>query len=150
VAFVVLGGRRWCANRHLAQIEPVRDRAMARSKGAGGPALTLLARCGLYLPAAHGFRFGRGERRRAATCRPPAWAYPAVSHVMSLFVVPIARGRARSALPEGRTHDLFVLSLPLSQGRIRLAMFAFSVVFFSTIDGDCATLALSTMVKATV
>jgi signal transduction histidine kinase len=66
---------------------------------------------------------------------------------MSLFVVPIAVV-GLDLLPEGSNPDLFVLSLPLSQGQNSLAMFAFLGGFSSaTSMVIVATLALSTMVS---
>jgi Na+/proline symporter/nitrogen-specific signal transduction histidine kinase len=53
-----------------------------------------------------------------------SWAFPGYLFLMSLFVVPIAvTGLER--LPQGTNPDLFVLALPLAEGRASLAMLAF-------------------------
>ena len=53
-----------------------------------------------------------------------AWAFPLYLLLMSLFVVPIAVvGLAQ--MPEGANPDLFVLTLPLAEGRGGLALLAF-------------------------
>jgi signal transduction histidine kinase len=76
-----------------------------------------------------------------------SWAFPLYLMLMSLFVVPIAV-IGLEVLPEGSNPDLFVLSLPLSQGREGLAMFSFLGGFSSaTSMVIVATLALSTMVS---
>ena len=76
-----------------------------------------------------------------------SWAFPLYLMLMSLFVVPIAVV-GLNLLPEGSNPDLFVLSLPLSQGQNGLAMLAFLGGFSSaTSMVIVATLALSTMVS---
>ena len=76
-----------------------------------------------------------------------SWAFPLYLMLMSLFVVPIAVV-GLDLLPVGSNPDLFVLSLPLSQGQSNLAMFAFLGGFSSaTSMVIVATLALSTMVS---
>ncbi|GGD44132.1 ATP-binding protein [Sinisalibacter lacisalsi] len=76
-----------------------------------------------------------------------SWAFPLYLFLMSLFVVPIAAvGLAR--LPEGSNPDLFVLTLPLAEGRDGLAMLAFLGGFSSaTSMVIVAAIALSTMVS---
>ncbi len=76
-----------------------------------------------------------------------SWAFPLYLMLMSLFVVPIAV-IGLDVLPEGSNPDLFVLSLPLSEGREGLAMLSFLGGFSSaTSMVIVATLALSTMVS---
>lgn len=76
-----------------------------------------------------------------------SWAFPLYLMLMSLFVVPIAV-IGLEVMPEGSNPDLFVLSLPLSQGRDGLAMLSFLGGFSSaTSMVIVATLALSTMVS---
>ena len=85
-----------------------------------------------------------GDERHLQTA---SWAFPLYLMLMSLFVVPIAVV-GLDLLPEGSNPDLFVLSLPLSQGQNSLAMFAFLGGFSSaTSMVIVATLALSTMVS---
>ncbi|PWJ21344.1 sensor histidine kinase [Jannaschia seohaensis] len=76
-----------------------------------------------------------------------SWAFPLYLMAMSLFVVPIAViGLAR--LPEGSNPDLFVLTLPLSEGRDGLAMLAFLGGFSSaTSMVILAAVALATMLS---
>lgn len=76
-----------------------------------------------------------------------SWAFPLYLMLMSLFVVPIAVV-GLDLLPPGSNPDLFVLSLPLSQGQNGLAMLSFLGGFSSaTSMVIVATLALSTMVS---
>ena len=76
-----------------------------------------------------------------------SWAFPLYLMLMSLFVVPIAV-LGLDLMPKGANPDLFVLTLPLSQGREGLAMFAFLGGFSSaTSMVIVAAIALSTMVS---
>ncbi|MGJ8618570.1 MAG: ATP-binding protein, partial [Sulfitobacter sp.] len=76
-----------------------------------------------------------------------SWAFPLYLMLMSLFVVPIAVV-GLDLMPAGSNPDLFVLSLPLSQGQNGLAMLSFLGGFSSaTSMVIVATLALSTMVS---
>ncbi|WP_296417421.1 ATP-binding protein [Pseudooctadecabacter sp.] len=75
------------------------------------------------------------------------WAFPAYLLLMSLFVVPIAVV-GLDIMPEGANPDLFVVTLPLMQGREGLAILAFLGGFSSaTSMVIVATLALATMVS---
>ena len=84
-----------------------------------------------------------GDRHLAVA----SWAFPLYVLLMSLFVVPIAvMGLER--LPAGSNPDLFVLSLPLSEGHGGLALLAFLGGFSSaTSMVIVATIALATMVS---
>ena len=74
-------------------------------------------------------------------------AFPLYLMLMSLFVVPIAVV-GLDLMPQGSNPDLFVLSIPLAEGREGLAMFAFLGGFSSaTSMVIVATLALSTMLS---
>ncbi|SOB92891.1 sensor histidine kinase [Rhodobacter maris] len=76
-----------------------------------------------------------------------SWAFPAYLLLMSLFVVPIAVVGLERAAP-GANPDLFVLTLPLSEGWGRLALLAFLGGFSSaTSMVIVAAIALSTMVS---
>ena len=76
-----------------------------------------------------------------------SWAFPAYLLLMSLFVLPIAIA-GNAILPAGSNPDLYVLSLPLSQGQDGLALFAFLGGFSSaTSMVIIAAIALSTMVS---
>lgn len=75
-----------------------------------------------------------------------SWAFPIYLILMSLFVLPIAVVGLR-LMPEGANPDLFVLTLPLSQGENGLAMLAFLGGFSSaTSMVIVSTIALATMV----
>ncbi|QPM89101.1 ATP-binding protein [Pseudooceanicola algae] len=79
--------------------------------------------------------------------RTAAWAFPAYMIAMSLFVMPIAVA-GLSLLPAGSNPDMFVLTLPLSEGRPALAVFSFIGGFSSaTSMVIVAAIALSTMVS---
>jgi Na+/proline symporter/nitrogen-specific signal transduction histidine kinase len=76
-----------------------------------------------------------------------SWAFPLYLLLMSLFVVPIAVV-GLDIMPAGSNPDLFVLTLPLSQGRDGLAMFSFLGGFSAaTSMVIVATIALATMVS---
>jgi signal transduction histidine kinase len=84
------------------------------------------------------------DERHLATA---SWAFPLYLMLMSLFVVPIA-AVGLSVLPEGSNPDLFVLTLPLSQGQEHLAMLTFLGGFSSaTSMVIVASIALATMVS---
>ena len=85
-----------------------------------------------------------GDERHLARA---SWAFPLYLFLMSLFIVPIAvMGLER--LPAGSNPDMFVLTLPLSEGRGGLAMLAFLGGFSSaTSMVIIEAIALSTMVS---
>ncbi len=75
------------------------------------------------------------------------WAFPLYLMLMSLFVLPIAV-MGLELLPKGSNPDLFVLTLPLSQGWDGLALLSFLGGFSSaTSMVIVAAIALSTMVS---
>ncbi|MDG1458409.1 MAG: sensor histidine kinase [Pseudoprimorskyibacter sp.] len=79
--------------------------------------------------------------------RTASWAFPLYLMLMSLFVVPIAVLGLES-MPAGSNPDMFVLSVPLSQGQNGLAIFSFLGGFSSaTSMVIVAAIALSTMVS---
>ncbi|KMK66515.1 ATP-binding protein [Puniceibacterium sp. IMCC21224] len=79
--------------------------------------------------------------------RTASWAFPLYMMLMSLFVVPIAVV-GLDLLPPGSNPDLFVLTVPLSQGREGLAVLSFLGGFSSaTSMVIVAAIALSTMVS---
>ncbi|MFA8444245.1 ATP-binding protein [Yoonia sp.] len=76
-----------------------------------------------------------------------SWAFPLYLFMMSLFVVPIAVV-GLDLLPAGSNPDLFVLTVPLSEGRGGLAVLSFLGGFSSaTSMVIVATIALATMVS---
>ncbi|KUP92307.1 ATP-binding protein [Tritonibacter horizontis] len=76
-----------------------------------------------------------------------AWAFPTYLLLISIFVVPIA-ALGLELLPQGSNPDLFVLTLPLSQGENGLAMLSFLGGFSSaTSMVIVAAMSLSTMVS---
>ncbi|MCZ4266682.1 ATP-binding protein [Rhodobacteraceae bacterium G21628-S1] len=79
--------------------------------------------------------------------RTAAWAFPTYLLLISIFVVPIA-ALGLELLPQGSNPDLFVLTLPLSQGQNGLAMLSFLGGFSSaTSMVIVAAMSLSTMVS---
>ena len=79
--------------------------------------------------------------------RTAAWAFPLYLLLMSLFVLPIAVV-GLDLMPEGANPDLFVLTVPLSQGNDWLAMLSFIGGFSSATSMVIVTaMALSTMVS---
>lgn len=76
-----------------------------------------------------------------------SWAFPLYLFLISLFVVPIAV-IGLDLLPAGSNPDLFVLTVPLSEGRGGLAVLSFLGGFSSaTSMVIVATIALATMVS---
>ena len=76
-----------------------------------------------------------------------SWAFPAYLLLMSLFIVPIAV-IGLEQLPPGSNPDMFVLTLPLSQGQGGLAMLVFLGGFSSATSMVIVeTIALATMVS---
>ncbi|MCX7565130.1 ATP-binding protein [Sulfitobacter sp. F26169L] len=76
-----------------------------------------------------------------------SWAFPIYLLAISLFVVPIAV-IGLELMPTGANPDLYVLTIPLSQGQSGLAMLVFLGGFSSaTSMVIVATLALSTMMS---
>ena len=87
------------------------------------------------------------ENANEAHLATASWAFPLYLMVMSLFVVPIAVV-GLDLLPAGSNPDLFVLTLPLSQGQDGLAVLSFLGGFSSaTSMVIVATIALATMVS---
>jgi hypothetical protein len=79
--------------------------------------------------------------------RTAVWAFPTYLMLMSLFVIPIA-AVGLDMMPEGANPDLFVLTLPLMDGRDGLAILSFLGGFSSaTSMVIVAAIALSTMVS---
>ncbi len=76
-----------------------------------------------------------------------SWAFPGYLLLISLFVLPIAIA-GNALMPAGANPDLYVLTVPLSQGRETLALLAFLGGFSSaTSMVVIAAIALSTMVS---
>ncbi|MEM9050397.1 MAG: sensor histidine kinase [Pseudomonadota bacterium] len=84
------------------------------------------------------------DERHLATA---AWAFPLYLFLICLFVLPIAV-MGLSLMPPEANPDLFVLTLPLSQGQEALALLAFLGGFSSaTSMVIVAAIALSTMIS---
>lgn len=76
-----------------------------------------------------------------------SWAFPLYLFMMSLFVMPIAV-IGLDLMPQGSNPDLFVVTVPLSQGQGGLAVLSFLGGFSSaTSMVIVATIALATMVS---
>jgi Na+/proline symporter/signal transduction histidine kinase len=76
-----------------------------------------------------------------------SWAFPLYLFMMSLFVVPIAV-IGLDLMPAGSNPDLFVLTVPLSEGRSGLAVLSFlGGLSSATSMVIVATIALATMVS---
>ena len=79
--------------------------------------------------------------------RTASWAFPTYLMLMSLFVVPIA-AVGLDVMPAGSNPDLFVLTVPLAEGRDGLAILSFLGGFSAaTSMVIVAAIALSTMVS---
>ncbi|MCY4207345.1 MAG: ATP-binding protein [Roseovarius sp.] len=88
------------------------------------------------------------ENENEGHLRTASWAFPLYLMLISLFVVPIAVIGLDPIYGGGRDPDLFVLTLPLENGREGLAILAFLGGFSSaTSMVIVAAIALSTMVS---
>lgn len=84
------------------------------------------------------------DERHLATA---SWAFPTYLLLISLFVLPIALS-GKALLPEGSNPDLYVLTVPLSQGQDWLTLLAFLGGFSaSTSMVIVSAIALSTMIS---
>lgn len=84
------------------------------------------------------------DERHLATA---SWAFPTYLLLISLFVLPIAYS-GKTLLPEGSNPDLYVLTIPLSQGQDWLTLLAFLGGFSaSTSMVIVSAIALSTMIS---
>ncbi len=129
----------------LARIDasPLADWTVPGGRWAG---LTLLS-AAAFLCLPRMFQVLVVENDNDAQLRMAAWAFPLYLMLMSLFIVPIAVV-GLEMLPPGSNPDLFVLTLPLSQGRDGLAVMSFLGGFSSaTSMVIVAAIALSTMVS---
>lgn len=84
------------------------------------------------------------DERHLATA---SWLFPLYLFGMTLFIMPIAIAGLK-VMPEGSNPDLYVLTLPLSEGRQDLALLAFLGGFSSaTSMVIVAAIAVSTMIS---
>ena len=120
--------------------------AMWEVPGSRWVGLTLLS-AAAFLCLPRMFQVMVVENDNEAHLKTASWAFPVYLMLMSLFVVPIA-AVGLDVLPGGTNPDLFVLTLPLAEGRDGLAIFSFLGGFSSaTSMVIVAAIALSTMVS---
>ncbi|MEM9793192.1 MAG: sensor histidine kinase, partial [Pseudomonadota bacterium] len=87
------------------------------------------------------------ENANEAHLATAAWAFPTYLLLISLFVLPIAIA-GQAFLPPGENPDLYVLTLPLSQGQPALTLLAFLGGFSAaTSMVIVSAIALSTMIS---
>ncbi|SMY09576.1 sensor histidine kinase [Flavimaricola marinus] len=145
VGIFVVWGIAGGVEQTLARIE-ASDIAHWEQSGGRWVGLTFVAAAAfLCLPRMfHVLVVENDNERHLATA---SWAFPTYVMLMSLFVVPIAVV-GLDLLPEGSNPDLFVLTVPLNQGREGLATLSFLGGFSSaTSMVIVATIALATMVS---
>lgn len=129
----------------IAMIEdsPVASFTVPGSRWAGLTALSALA----FLTLPRMFHVLVVENARESHLAIAGWAFPAYLLGMSAFVLPITVA-GLAVLPDGTNADLFVLTLPLEQGRGGLALLAFiGGLSSATSMVILATIALATMVS---
>ncbi|MBC7133684.1 MAG: sodium:solute symporter [Roseovarius sp.] len=129
-------------------LERIEASALARFEVSGGRwiGLTMLSAMA-FLTLPRMFQVLVVENEADEHLRTAAWAFPSYLMLMSLFVVPIAVV-GLDMLPAGANPDLFVLTLPLMEGRDGLAILSFLGGFSSaTSMVIVAAIALSTMVS---
>ncbi|MDQ2095312.1 sensor histidine kinase [Rhodalgimonas zhirmunskyi] len=142
--FVVWGlGGGWGAT--LARIE---ESGLNRWEVPGGRwAALIFLSAAAFLSLPRMFQVLVVENEDEGHLRLASWMFPAYLMLMSLFVLPIAVV-GLDLLPEGANPDLFVLTVPLAEGRTGLAMLSFLGGFSSaTSMVIVAAIALSTMVS---
>lgn len=129
----------------LAQIDasPISQFEVTNSRWIG---LTMLS-AAAFICLPRMFQVMVVENEDEGHLRTAAWAFPAYLMAMSLFVIPIA-AVGLDRLPADANPDLFVLTLPLQEGRDGLAILSFLGGFSSaTSMVIVAAIALSTMVS---
>src|SRR6056297_800142 len=145
VGVFVVWGLSGGVGQTLAQIDasPISQFEVTNSRWIG---LTMLS-AAAFICLPRMFQVMVVENEDEGHLRTAAWAFPAYLMAMSLFVVPIAAvGLER--LPADANPDLFVLTLPLQEGRDGLAILSFLGGFSSaTSMVIVAAIALSTMVS---
>ena len=131
-----------------ATLDRIETSEIARFEVSGGRwvGLTMLsAMAFLCLPRM--FQVMVVENEDEEHLRTAGWAFPGYLMLMSLFVLPIA-AVGLDVMPAGSNPDLFVLTLPLTEGRDGLAILSFLGGFSSaTSMVIVAAIALSTMVS---
>ncbi|WP_288938955.1 ATP-binding protein [uncultured Roseovarius sp.] len=145
VGVFVVWGLAGGVSETLARIDasPIADWNMAGSRWIG---LTMLS-AAAFMCLPRMFQVMVVENENEDHLRTAAWAFPGYLMLMSLFVIPIA-ALGLQTLPEGANPDLFVLTLPLQEGRDGLAILSFIGGFSSaTSMVIVAAIALSTMVS---
>jgi Na+/proline symporter/nitrogen-specific signal transduction histidine kinase len=145
VGVFVVWGLSGGVGQTLAQIDasPISQFEVTNSRWIG---LTMLS-AAAFICLPRMFQVMVVENEDEGHLRTAAWAFPAYLMAMSLFVIPIAAvGLER--LPADANPDLFVLTLPLQEGRDGLAILSFLGGFSSaTSMVIVAAIALSTMVS---
>jgi len=142
--FVVWGiGEGWSATLARIDASPISDWTQPGGRWVG---LTFLS-AAAFLCLPRMFQVLVVENANERHLATASWAFPLYLMLMSLFVVPIAVV-GLDLMPAGSNPDLFVLTLPLSQGQNGLAMLSFLGGFSSaTSMVIVATIALATMVS---
>ncbi|MFA5589927.1 MAG: PAS-domain containing protein [Lysobacteraceae bacterium] len=133
--FVVFG-----PNWPAAELQPAPDGA------SGFPALVLLGVLAMFtLP--HQFHVGVVECRDERHVLTARWMFPLYMVLIALPLLPLARVGLEKLAPLGVPSDLYVLALPLSEGRGGLALLAFlGGLSAATSMVILATLSLSLMI----
>jgi len=145
VGIFVVWGLAGGPSEMLAQIEASELSDWSQSGGRWATLIFLSAAAFLCLPRM--FQVLVVENADERHLHIASWAFPLYMMLMSLFVLPIAVV-GLDILPESANPDLFVLTLPLSQGQDGLAMFSFLGGFSSaTSMVIVSTIALATMVS---
>ena len=122
---------------------PIRTWQMDGGRWAG---LTILS-AAAFLTLPRMFQVMVVENEDEGALRTASWAFPLYLMLMSLFVVPIAVV-GLEMMPSGANPDMFVLSVPLSQGQDMLALLSFLGGFSSaTSMVIVAAIALATMLS---
>lgn len=145
VGVFVVWGLAGGLNETLARIE-ASDISHFEASGSRWVGLTLVS-AAAFICLPRMFQVMVVENDDERHLRTASWAFPAYLMLMSLFVVPIA-AIGLDVMPTSSNPDLFVLTLPLSEGRDGLAILSFLGGFSSaTSMVIVAAIALSTMVS---
>lgn len=108
----------------LAGLPDAPVQALAQEPAGGFAPLVLLGALAMFI-LPHQFHVGVVECRDERDVRTARWQFPLYLVLIALPVLPLAKAGSALLGGSGIPSDLYVLALPLSQGREGLALFAF-------------------------
>ena len=108
----------------LFDLPPLPELGEMATDSSGFAPLVLLGALAMFtLP--HQFHVGAVECRDPAHLRTARWLFPLYMLLIALPLLPLAKAGQALLAPQGVPSDLYVLALPLSEGREGIALLAF-------------------------